>query len=257
MPLPAGKGLRRLYQRPRPANPQARWAWPPGRRTGRERDFAFRSGDRRAHHFPGSSTGGRGLPPYSMRPSSARRWPPGPTSLSETTAQVRGLAEAGRFRGVALKKPSCEAVRAASRLILVADGLGRTSLKGHGPFKPRIAAGSRVGLGCAVDGRDSKLATGTVSMSVGRAGYVGMVRVPDGLINVAAAVDAGHCASADRRRLCGRFWTNATSNRPRPWRAPIGGEQGSSHATVRDWPPDVYCFWGMRPVTSSRSPVRG
>jgi flavin-dependent dehydrogenase len=41
-------------------------------------------------------------------------------------------------------------------------------------------------------GEKSALREGTVSMSVGRDGYVGMVRVPDGTINLAAAVDPRH-----------------------------------------------------------------
>lgn len=109
--------------------------------------------------------------------------------LSETTAQVRGLVDAWRFRGVALQGPSLGAVRARSRLVLVADGLGRTSLRRHGPFAPQVAAASRVGLSATVGEGDCELRPGTVSMSVGREGYVGMVRLPDGSINIAAAVD--------------------------------------------------------------------
>jgi menaquinone-9 beta-reductase len=109
--------------------------------------------------------------------------------LSETTAQVRGLAEDRHFRSVSLQSSSREAVRARGGLVLVADGLGRTSLKRHGPFAPRVFAASRVGLGATLDGGECYVPSGTVSMSVGRAGYVGMVRVPDGSINLAAAVD--------------------------------------------------------------------
>ncbi len=109
--------------------------------------------------------------------------------LSETTAQVRGRVDAWRLRGVLLQGLSRGTVRARSRLVLVADGLGRTSLRRHGPFAPQVAAASRVGLSATVRVGECDLRAGTVSMSVGREGYVGMVRVPDGSINVAAAVD--------------------------------------------------------------------
>jgi menaquinone-9 beta-reductase len=109
--------------------------------------------------------------------------------LSETTAQVRGPVDAWRLRGVSLQGASRATVLARSRLVLTADGLGRTSLKRHGPFAPQVAAASRVGLSATIRGDECDLPSGTVSMSVGRDGYVGMVRVPGGSINVAAAVD--------------------------------------------------------------------
>jgi flavin-dependent dehydrogenase len=109
--------------------------------------------------------------------------------LPETTAQVRGLVDACRLRGVSLQGSSHGAVRTLSRLVLIADGLGRTSMRGHGPFAPRIAAASRVGLSTTLSGGDFELRPGVVAMYVGREGYVGMVRVPDESINLAAAVD--------------------------------------------------------------------
>jgi flavin-dependent dehydrogenase len=109
--------------------------------------------------------------------------------LPETTAQVRGLVDACRLRGVSLQGASRESVRTRCRLVLIADGLGRTSLRRHGPFAPRIAAASRVGLSTTLSAGDFDLRPGVVSMCVGREGYVGIVRVPDKSINLAAAVD--------------------------------------------------------------------
>jgi flavin-dependent dehydrogenase len=113
--------------------------------------------------------------------------------LPETTAQVRGLTDSCRLRNVSLQGAAHASARipakARSQIVLAADGLGRTSLKKHGPFAARVAAGSRIGLGASVPGEKSDLSEGTVSMSVGRDGYVGMVRLPEGTINIAAAVD--------------------------------------------------------------------
>jgi menaquinone-9 beta-reductase len=109
--------------------------------------------------------------------------------LPETTAYVRGLTESCRLRNVALQDTSHRSARTRSQIVLVADGLGRTSLKRHGPFAAQVAAGSRIGLGASLPGEKSDLAEGTVSMSVGRDGYAGMVRLPEETINIAAAVD--------------------------------------------------------------------
>jgi flavin-dependent dehydrogenase len=109
--------------------------------------------------------------------------------LPETTAHVRGLTESCRLRNVSLQQASHGEAKARSQIVLAADGLGRTSLKKHGPFAAHVAAGSRIGLGASISGEKSQVPEGTVSMSVDRDGYVGMVRVPDGTINIAAAVD--------------------------------------------------------------------
>jgi flavin-dependent dehydrogenase len=109
--------------------------------------------------------------------------------LPETTAQVRGLVDTCRRRTVSLQDSVHEPMRTRSRLVLMADGLGRTSMRRHGPFAPRIASASRVGLSTTLAAADSDLRPGVVSMCVGREGYVGLVRVPDATINLAAAVD--------------------------------------------------------------------
>lgn len=48
---------------------------------------------------------------------------------------------------------------------------------------------SRIGAGTSVAGGDRFYEPGTIYMAVGRAGYVGAVRVEDGQLNVAAALD--------------------------------------------------------------------
>lgn len=109
--------------------------------------------------------------------------------LPETTGHVRGLADSCRLRTISFQHASLGSAKTRTQIAVVADGLGRTSLRKRGPFAPQVAAGSRMGLGASLPGEKSVLQTGTVSMSVGRDGYVGMVRVPDGSINIAAAVD--------------------------------------------------------------------
>ena len=52
-----------------------------------------------------------------------------------------------------------------------------------------VAAHSRIGLGATLDDAEYDLNTGDLQMVVGRTGYVGLVRVEDGRLNIGAAVD--------------------------------------------------------------------
>jgi flavin-dependent dehydrogenase len=108
--------------------------------------------------------------------------------VSGTQTLVRGLAEGCRFRTILLQHED-RTVRARARLVIAADGLGRTSLKRHRAFAPRVAAASRMGLGATLPWNASEIEPGRVLMSVARAGYVGMVYVPGEALNLAAAVD--------------------------------------------------------------------
>lgn len=57
--------------------------------------------------------------------------------------------------------------------------------------------GSRMGVGCVLDDDAGDLAAGELVMAVGRSGYCGIVRLEDGRIDVAAAVDRRAVAAAD------------------------------------------------------------
>jgi flavin-dependent dehydrogenase len=108
--------------------------------------------------------------------------------VSGTTAIVRGLADRCRFRSINLQHEDRSA-RARARMVIVADGLGRTSLKHHRRFAAQVAAASRIGLGATMPASPSDIEAGCVLMSVARTGYVGMVRVPGDGLNLAAAID--------------------------------------------------------------------
>jgi menaquinone-9 beta-reductase len=112
----------------------------------------------------------------------------GAAVLEGTTTTVRGLSDGCRFRRMLLQFEG-GSVLARARIVIVADGLGRTSLKDHQVFAPRVASASRMGLGATLPGSASDLAPGGVLMSVARDGYVGLVQVPGNVLNLAAAVD--------------------------------------------------------------------
>jgi flavin-dependent dehydrogenase len=112
----------------------------------------------------------------------------GAAFLASATTLVRGLADGCRFRTLLLQHDD-QSVHARARIVIAADGLGRTSLKRHRAFAARVAAASRMGLGATLAGALSDVESGCVSMSVARNGYVGMVNVPGSGLNLAAAVD--------------------------------------------------------------------
>jgi flavin-dependent dehydrogenase len=79
---------------------------------------------------------------------------------------------------------------ARTRLVLVADGLGGRVLTGEPGCAPVAAVGSRLGAGAAAPGAPAFFAPGTIYMACGTGGYVGLVRLEDGRLDVAAALDA-------------------------------------------------------------------
>jgi flavin-dependent dehydrogenase len=76
---------------------------------------------------------------------------------------------------------------ARARLVLAADGLGAGLL----PRTPAMTApASRIGAGRIVDEAPGFYRPGCIHMACGRAGYVGLVRLEDGRLDVAAAFDS-------------------------------------------------------------------
>ncbi|MCA9069979.1 MAG: FAD-dependent monooxygenase, partial [Planctomycetaceae bacterium] len=82
---------------------------------------------------------------------------------------------------------SCE-LKASS--IVVADGLGHPSLQKCPEFAERVRPASRMGLGTTLNTEIPGFDFGNITMVVGRSGYVGATRLPDGRLHLAASVDA-------------------------------------------------------------------
>lgn len=78
---------------------------------------------------------------------------------------------------------------ASARVVVVAAGLGQHCVSDEPGLKTEAVAGSRMGAGCVVDDARDGFEPGTLAMAVGRHGYVGLVRVEDGRLNVAAAFE--------------------------------------------------------------------
>lgn len=117
----------------------------------------------------------------------------------ETTAQL-GPAGADA-RSVSLRQGrQQQQVQAA--VVLVAAGLAHRCLENEPGAHTRIQPRSRLGAGCVLAGADHHWEKGSIHMAVGRQGYVGLVRVENDSLNVAAAFDrtflqqAGSAAAA-------------------------------------------------------------
>lgn len=72
---------------------------------------------------------------------------------------------------------------------LAADGLNGRFLQGLPEFAVRIAGHARVGAGAAIDDDSDFYEEGTIYMISSQDGYVGLVRLEDGRLDVAAAMD--------------------------------------------------------------------
>ena len=108
----------------------------------------------------------------------------GATILFETRADVEEAREG--LRTVRLMHRGLLA-RVTARVVLDAAGLGATCLLPEAGPRSRAATGSRVGAGSVVEDGPASYHPGTIFMAAGRHGYVGLVRVEDHTLNVAAA----------------------------------------------------------------------
>ncbi|MCP9829146.1 NAD(P)/FAD-dependent oxidoreductase [Synechococcus sp. L2F] len=125
-----------------------------------------------------------------------------------TTAQLGGVTPrtGTQTRSVCLRQGQRQELVQAS-VVLVAAGLANRSLEHEPSAHTRISPRSRLGAGCVLAGSHSRWEEGTIHMAVGRQGYVGLVRVEDGSLNLAAAFDrallqeCGGAAAAARQVL--------------------------------------------------------
>lgn len=76
-----------------------------------------------------------------------------------------------------------------ARVVILAIGLTDHVRLPEPNRAKRVQSGSRIGVGAAIAGHAVDLPTGELVMAVGRSGYCGLVRLEDGSIDVAAAID--------------------------------------------------------------------
>ena len=110
----------------------------------------------------------------------------GATFLPQTHATVGGLS--AEHRDVTLSCAERE-VTIAANVVLVAAGLGTRLFEGDDAFHIDVARHSRIGLGAVLDEAPDWYHRGTIFMARGQFGYVGLVRLEDGRLDIAAACD--------------------------------------------------------------------
>jgi menaquinone-9 beta-reductase len=102
------------------------------------------------------------------------------------------LGEAsGGWRNVSLETPGL-AVLTRAKVVIAADGLGGQLMARADAAASPAAAGARLGAGVVVDDAPVFYRDGTIFMACGAGGYVGLVRLEDGRLDVATALDATH-----------------------------------------------------------------
>ncbi len=112
-----------------------------------------------------------------------------------TTARL-GPAGPG-WRSVSLRTGgSREQRQVRAAVVLVAAGLAHRCLDGEPGAGVRIQPGSRVGAGCLLPAASGGYDPSRIHMALGRQGYVGLVRLEDGSLDLAAAFDRSLLASA-------------------------------------------------------------
>ncbi len=97
-------------------------------------------------------------------------------------------ASDGNARQVAIR--DSVAATLTAKVVIAADGLGHPSLCDVREIRDQTARTSRIGAGCEVREFPAEYSPGTIHMAVGRGGYVGLVCVEGGALNIAAAFDA-------------------------------------------------------------------
>ena len=117
----------------------------------------------------------------------------GATVRLGTRAEL-GPVGAGSRTVVLHRSGETETVTAA--VVLMATGLKSPGLERRAGLHSHVAPESRVGAGCVIKARDVRgeaeadaYAPGMIHMAVGHGGYVGLVRVENGALNLACALD--------------------------------------------------------------------
>jgi flavin-dependent dehydrogenase len=87
----------------------------------------------------------------------------------------------------------CQASRqstAKARAVVAADGLSGSFLREFTDIKPVVSEHAPIGVGAVFDNAPEFYQPGTIFMSCAREGYVGAVRLEDGRLDVAAAINS-------------------------------------------------------------------
>lgn len=110
----------------------------------------------------------------------------GAAFLPETRARLGRSDEDSRQLVLSQKAQTCTI---SASVLLAADGLAGQLLGKDSSISVRIRPGSRIGAGVVTRADDGVYDPGTIHMACDRDGYVGLVRLEDGRLDIASAMD--------------------------------------------------------------------
>lgn len=97
-----------------------------------------------------------------------------------------------------------------ARAVVVADGIGGASLAHRPEFGWRVSPASFMGLGAILSRPPVALRSGHMTMLCGAAGYLGLVRLPTGMVDAAASLDPHAVrATGGPAKVCAAMLTSA------------------------------------------------
>jgi menaquinone-9 beta-reductase len=170
--------------------------WPPGAAPVGAVRLAARGSCVRLPMPGGAVISREALDPWLVRRAIAAgaHWLPR-TSISAIAADANGAAP---LTLTISEDPRSLPVRVHTSVCVLATGLsGHVRIAGAaGPDTPRAVPHSRIGVGAVLGCDAARLPAGELVMAVARAGYCGLVRLEDGRIDVAAALDPRAVAAA-------------------------------------------------------------
>lgn len=140
--------------------------------------------------------------------------------LPGTRARLRGNRVA--VREVTLRQDG-RTVQAAARVVLAAGGLGGGPLARDAGLDNVVEAGARIGAGAVAPRSPAWYEPGTIFMACGAGGYAGLVRLEDGTLDIAAALDpaavkqAGGLGPAVAAILSATGWPPVPGLAQLPW----------------------------------------
>ncbi|MBW3596798.1 MAG: FAD-dependent monooxygenase [Planctomycetes bacterium] len=107
--------------------------------------------------------------------------------LPHTEATLRSV-DAATFRTLDLRREH-QTIAVRSRVVLAADGLSGRLASNEPDLQTSVSRTSRLGAGAVLEDDSGYFGDGVIYMASGRGGYVGLVRLEDGRLDVAAALD--------------------------------------------------------------------
>ncbi len=131
----------------------------------------------------------------------------GVTFQAPATAYVESVDEHGVQVGVRVQNQQLGPLRAQA--VVVAGGLNCTAVASLPELRTRVARRSRVGIAATLSDVPRDYAQPGIYMAVDRAGYVGLTKVANNQLHLAAAVDVEGLQRLGPQRLAAELLANA------------------------------------------------